>query len=162
MDVKKYQDPAVIQAALSERRVAIVGLSANPLRASHFVGLYLQRHGYEILPVNPREERILGVPSYPTLTAAAATGPIGLVDVFRAPAAVPAIAEEAVAISAAFLWLQFGVISAEGVEIAEAGGLQCIVDACTKIEHARYRGRMHWLGFNTRTVSAQRRPSQSD
>lgn len=160
MDLANYQDPSVIQAALSKRRIAIVGLSANPLRASHFVGVYLQRHGYEILPVNPREERILDVQSYPTLTAAAETGPIDVVDVFRAPSAVPAIAEEAVAIKAAFLWLQFGVISPQGVAIAEAGGLQCVVDACTKIEHARYRGRMHWLGFNTHNVSARRRPTE--
>lgn len=157
MDVTGYQDPAVIQNALRSKRVAIVGLSANPLRASHFVGVYLQRHGYDVLPVNPREESILGVPSYPSLTAAAATGEIDLVDVFRAPAAVPAIAEEAVGVAAKFLWLQFGVISPEGVSIAEAGGMQCVVDLCTKIEHARYRGRMHWLGFNTENLSAQRR-----
>ena len=72
------------------------------------------------------------------------------------PSAVPAIAEEAVSIKAKFLWLQFGVISPEGVAIAEAGNVECIVDRCIKIEHARYMGRMHWLGFNTDQISSQR------
>jgi len=79
-----------------------------------------------------------------------------VVDVFRDPSAVPEIAQEAVQIKAAALWLQFGVISPEGVAIATAGGLQCIVDKCIKIEHARYMGRMHWLGFNTDRISARR------
>jgi predicted CoA-binding protein len=154
-DLRQYQDPKVIQAALRERRVAVVGLSANHLRASNFVGYYLQRHGYQMIPVNPREEEILGEHAYPSL--ADIGQPVGVVDVFRAPAAVPEIAREAVAAGAKFLWLQFGVISPEGVEIAEAGGMQVIMDRCMKIEHARYLGRMHWLGFNTEQITARRR-----
>ena len=80
-------------------------------------------------------------------------------DVFRASDAVPEIARQAVAIGARFLWLQFGVISKEGIEIAEEGGLEVIVDRCLKVEHARYLGRMHWLGFNTKVISAERNPS---
>ncbi len=156
--VEDYQDPAVIQAALRERRVAVVGLSSNVLRPSHFVGYYLQRHGYEVVPVNPREREILGHTSYPSLAdVSGPAGSIGVVDVFREPAAVPAIAREAVAIGARYLWLQFGVISPEGVRIAEAGGLRVIVDRCMKIEHARWLGRMHVLGFNTGVISARRR-----
>ena len=67
MDVTEYQDPDVIRAALGERRIAVVGLSANELRASNFVGYYLRRHGYEVLPVNPRETSILGYSCYPSL-----------------------------------------------------------------------------------------------
>ena len=74
----------------------------------------------------------------------------------RDPGAVPEIAEEAVAIGADFLWLQFGVISPEGVSVATNGGMQSIVDRCIKIEHARYLGRMHWLGFNTQQIKATR------
>jgi predicted CoA-binding protein len=154
-DVADYQDPAVIKAALRERRIAVVGLSANELRPSHYVGYYLKRHGYEVVPVNPREREVLGLPCYPSL--AEVPGDIGVVDVFREPAAVPAIAREAVARGARFLWLQFGVISEEGVRIALDGGLQVIVDRCIKIEHARYQGRMHVLGFNTGVISAQRK-----
>ena len=98
------------------RTVAIVGLSANELRPSHFVGFYLQRHGYRVIPVNPRESEILGEPSYASLSDVPV--PIDVVDVFRRSEAVPAIAEEAVAIGAGALWLQFGVISPEGAEIA--------------------------------------------
>ena len=145
---------AVIQRALGCKRVAVVGLSSNVLRASHFVGFYLARHGYEVIPINPREDAVLGAKSYPNLEAV--PGPIDVVDVFRDPSAVPAIAEEAVGVGAKFLWLQFGVISEEGVRIAEAGGMECVVDRCMKIEHARHLGRMHWLGFNTDRISARR------
>jgi hypothetical protein len=154
-NVADYQDPTVIKAALRERRIAIVGLSANELRPSHYVGYYLKRHGYEVVPVNPREREVLGLPCYPSL--AEVPGDIGVVDVFREPAAVPAIAREAVARGARFLWLQFGVISEEGVRIALEGGMRVIVDRCIKIEHARYQGRMHVLGFNTGVISAQRK-----
>jgi hypothetical protein len=154
-NVADYQDPAVIKAALRERRIAVVGLSANELRPSHYVGYYLKRHGYEVVPVNPREREVLGLPCYPSL--AEVPGDIGVVDVFREPAAVPAIAREAVARGARFLWLQFGVISEEGVRIALEGGMHVIVDRCIKIEHARYQGRMHVLGFNTGVISAQRK-----
>ena len=159
MDLAAYQDPRTIRAALGERRIAIVGLSANELRASHFVGFYLKRHGYEVVPVNPRETSILGCECYPNLTDI--PGPVGVVDVFRAPAAVPDIARQAVAIGARYLWLQFGVISQEGIGIAHEGGLDVIVDRCLKVEHARYLGRMHWLGLNTNVISAARRGHQT-
>ena len=158
MNLADYQNPETIQRALQEKRVAVVGMSGNELRASNFVGFYLKRHGYEVVPVNPRETEIYGLTSYPEL--AAIPEPVGVVDVFRDPAAVPEIARQAVAVGAKFLWLQFGVISEEGIEIALSGGLEVIVDKCIKIEHARYLGRMHWLGFNSGTVSARR--SHSD
>ena len=152
-----FQDAAVIARILrSARTVAIVGLSPNELRPSNFVGFYLQRHGYRVIPVNPRESEILGETSYPSLSAIPER--IDVVDVFRQPDAVPAIAEEAVAIGAGALWLQFGVISPEGAEIALRGGLQVVMDRCMKIEHARHLGRMHWLGFNTHRISARRAP----
>ncbi len=151
----RYQDPREIAAIVRRARtVAIVGLSANELRPSNFVGFYLQRHGYRVIPVNPGESEVLGEPSYPSL--ADVPVPVDVVDVFRRPEAVPAIAEEAVAIGAGALWLQFGVISPEGAEIARAGGLQVVMDRCMKVEHARYLGRMHWLGFNTHQISARR------
>ena len=150
----QLQDPQIIQQALRGKRIAVVGLSSNELRPSHFVGYYMKRHGYEIIPVNPREDTIFGLHSYNSV--AELPEPVDVVDVFRAPDAVPGIAAEAVANGAKFLWLQFGVISDAGVQIATDGGLQCIVDKCIKIEHARYQGRMHWLGFNTEQISAER------
>ena len=150
-----YQDPAVIAGLVrGARTIAIVGLSANPLRPSNFVGVYLQRQGYRVIPVNPREPEILGERSYGSL--ADVPEPIDVVDVFRQPDAVPAIAAEAVAARAGALWLQFGVISPEGAEIARDGGLAVVMDRCLKVEHARALGRMHWLGFNTGTITSRR------
>jgi uncharacterized protein len=155
IDLQHYQDPLVIQRVLhNSRSVAVVGLSANDLRASNFVGAYLKRHEYRMIPVNPRETEILGEKCYPSLTEV--PEPVDIVDVFRTPDAVPAIAQEAVAIGAKVLWCQFGVISEEGIRIAEHGGLTVIVDRCLKIEHARYIGRMHWLGFNTEQITSVR------
>ena len=120
-DLHPYQDPLTIQRVLREAKtIAIVGLSSNTLRASHFVGFYLQRHGYRVIPVNPREAQILGEKSYPSLRDVPV--PVDIVNVFRAPDALPGIARDAVAIRAKNLWCQFGVINEEGARIAEEGG----------------------------------------
>jgi len=149
-----YQNQDVIRNALNAKRIALVGLSANELRASSFVGRYLLFHGYDVVPVNPNEESILGRKSYPSLSDIPEK--VDIVDVFRHPSAVPAIAEEAKAVGANCLWLQFGVISEEGAELASKGGLDVVMDRCLKVEHARYLGRMHWLGFNTGRITARR------
>ena len=155
VDLGRYQNPLTIQQVIhTARTIAVVGLSKNHLRASYFVGYYLRRHGYRVIPVNPREPEILGEKSFATLGDV--PGPVDIVNVFRAPDAVPAIAKEAVAIGAANLWCQFTVISEEGARIAEAGGLSVVMDRCIKVEHARYIGRMHWLGFNTQRITSVR------
>jgi uncharacterized protein len=154
-DLARYQDPLTIQRVLyAAKRVAVVGLSPNELRASYFVGYYLRRHGYTVIPVNPKEAEILGQKSYRSLSDV--PGPIDIVNVFRAPDALPGIAAEAVAARASNLWCQFGVINAEGARIAEAAGLSVVMDRCIKVEHARYVGRMHWLGFNTQRITSVR------
>jgi predicted CoA-binding protein len=154
-DVTRYQDPSTIQRVLhNAKTVAIVGLSGNELRASHFVGYYLKRHGFRVIPVNPRETEILGEKSYASLLDV--PGPVDVVNVFRAPDALPAIAADAVKIRAGNLWCQFSVINEEGARIAEAGGLSVVMDRCLKVEHARYVGRMHWLGFNTQRLTSVR------
>ncbi len=154
-DPGRYQDPLTIQRVLrTARTIAIVGLSRNELRASYFVGYYLKRHGYRVIPVNPREPEILGEKSYASVLDI--PEPVDIVNVFRAPAAVPGIAREAVAAGARTLWCQFGVISEEGARIAGDGGMTVIMDRCLKIEHARYLGRMHWLGFSTQRITSVR------
>jgi hypothetical protein len=154
-DLERYQDPLTIQRLLhTATTVAVVGLSNNELRASYFVGYYLKRHGYRVIPVNPREQEILDEPAYKTL--ADVPVPIDIVNVFRAPDALPEIAREAVAVRAKSLWCQFTVINAEGARIAEEGGLTVVMDRCLKVEHARYVGRMHWLGFNTQRITSVR------
>ena len=154
-DVSRYQDPLTIQRAiLGARTIAIVGLSKNELRASYFVGFYLRRHGYHVIPVNPREPEIFGEKSFRSLSDIPL--PVDIVNVFRAPDALPGIAKEAVAIKAGTLWCQFTVINEEGARIAEQGGLSVVMDRCIKVEHARYVGRMHWLGFNTQRITSVR------
>jgi uncharacterized protein len=151
----RYQDPLIIQRLIhSAKTVAVVGLSSNHLRASYFVGFYLKRHGYRVIPVNPREPEILGEKSYASLRDVPV--PVDIVNVFRAPDALPGIARDAVAIGAKSLWCQFTVINEEGGRIAEAGGLSVVMDRCLKVEHARYVGRMHWLGFNTQRITSVR------
>jgi len=155
-DLKRYQDPLEIQRALlGAKTVAVVGLSGNSLRASNFIGFYLKRHGYDVIPVNPREKEILGEECYGSLLDISV--PVDIVNVFRNPEALPGIAKDAVAIGAKVLWCQFNVISEEGARIAEESGVTVIMDRCIKVEHARYVGRMHWLGFNTGRITAVRR-----
>ena len=154
-ELERYKDPLTIQRVIhTARTIAVVGLSPNELRASHFVGYYLMRHGYRVIPVNPRESEILGEMSYANLSEVPV--PVDIVDVFRAPDALPAIARDAVAIGAGTLWCQFGVINEEAARIAEDGGVTVIMDRCLKVEHARYAGRMHWLGFNTERITSVR------
>ena len=154
-DLARYQDSLTIQRVVhSARTIAVVGLSGNELRASNFVGYYLRRHGYQVIPVNPRESEILGQKCYASLLDVPV--PVDIVNVFRAPDALPGIAREAVAIHAGALWCQFGVINEEGAGIAEDGGVTVIMDRCLKVEHARYVGRMHWLGFNTQRITSVR------
>src|SRR5215510_12836091 len=108
MDLGRYQDPATIQRVIhNSRTIAVVGLSNNELRASYFVGYYLKRHAYRVIPVNPRETEILGERCYPSLLDVPV--PVDVVNVFRAPAALPPIARDAVTIGAGTLWCQFGV-----------------------------------------------------
>jgi uncharacterized protein len=155
IDLSRYQDPLTIQRVLhSASTIAVVGLSVNELRASYFVGYYLKRHGYRVIPVNPRESEILGERSYPSLLDVPV--PVDIVDVFRTPDALPRIARDAVAVHAGALWCQFGVINEQGARIAEDSGVTVIMDRCLKVEHARYVGRMHWLGFNTQRITSVR------
>jgi predicted CoA-binding protein len=141
------------------RHVAIVGVSADPYRPSHFVAIYLQAEGYDIIPINPRYagQTLLGKRVYATLTEAKAAGKqIEIVDVFRRPADVPPIADEAIAIGAKVLWLQLGIRNDEAAQRAEEAGLTVVQDRCIKIEHARFFGGLHTVGLNTGVVLAKK------
>ncbi len=141
------------------RHVAIVGVSADPYRPSHFVAIYLQAEGYDIIPINPRYagQTLLGKRVYTTLTEAKAAGKqIEIVDVFRRPADVPPIADEAIAIGAKVLWLQLGIRNDEAAQRAEEAGLTVVQDRCIKIEHARFFGGLHTVGLNTGVVLAKK------
>lgn len=150
---------AGLRSVLREcRTIAVVGLSANWFRPSYFAAKYMQDHGYRIVPVNPSYESVLGQRCYPSL--AAIEVPVDMVDAFRKPADMPALAREAVAIGARVLWMQLGIRSEEAAAIALAGGLDVVEDRCVKIEHGRILGGLHWAGVNTGIVSS-RRPGKS-
>lgn len=137
------------------RRIAMVGLSSNPFRPSHFAAIYLISEGYDVVPVNPREKEILGRSCYPSLSAIPEG--VEVVDIFREPAAVPAIVDEAITIRASVIWMQLGVIHEGAAERARAAGLEVVMDRCMKIEHARFFGGLNTIGMNTAVITAKRR-----
>lgn len=128
-------DNEVRQALAGLKRIAVVGLSNKPERASHQVAQYLQSHGYEIIPVNPVADEILGCQAYPDL--ASIPGPVEIVDVFRRPEFLPEIAQEAVAVGAKVLWMQLDVVNEAAAAAARRAGLLVVQNACLKVEHHR-------------------------
>lgn len=143
------------------RTIAVVGLSPQWHRPSHFVGKYLLVHGYRMVPVNPVATQILGEPCYPDLQAAAAALKaqgiaIDMVDCFRKSEDIGPLADDAIAIGAKCLWMQLGVVNEDAAARARAAGLDVVMDRCVKIEHARLFGGLNWAGVNTRVVSAKR------
>ncbi|HXA07292.1 MAG TPA: CoA-binding protein [Bryobacteraceae bacterium] len=137
------------------KRVAMVGLSSNAFRPSHFAAIYLIAEGYDVVPVNPREREILGRKSYPSLRDV--PGTVEVVDIFREPAAVPALVDDAIAIGAKVIWMQLGVIHEAAAERARAAGLEVVMDRCMKIEHARFFGGLNTIGLNTAVISSRKR-----
>lgn len=124
------------------RRIAVVGASPDPGRPSHGVMRYLQHHGYDCVPVNPNVRDVLGVRAFRNLNEATReTGPFDIVDVFRRPEHTPAVARDAVAIGARWLWMQLGVVNWEAARIAWEGGLEVIMDRCTAMDLRRLRDR---------------------
>jgi len=122
------------------KRIAMVGASPDPGRPSHGVMRQLLDAGYDVVPINPTVDSVLGQTAYPTLEdAVSATGPFDMVDVFRRPEHTPDIARSAVAIGAKSLWLQLGVVNWEAAQIARDGGLEVVMDRCTAIEERRRR-----------------------
>lgn len=123
---------AMLRRMLAARRIAVVGLSDDPSRASYDVASYLRSAGKEIVPVNPNHKTIFGLTCYPSLEAV--PGKIDLVNVFRRPEFCPEVARSAVAVGAKGLWLQSGIVSDEAREIAHRAGLDYAEDRCLKVE----------------------------
>lgn len=136
------------------KTIAIVGLSPDWHRPSHFAAKYMQGRGYRVIPVNPRCTEILGERCYPDLLSI--PQPVDMVDVFRRTEDVPPIARQAIEINARCLWQQLGVTNLAADRLAREAGLDSVMDRCVKIEHARLFGGLHWAGVNTRVISARR------
>ena len=128
-----------IDAVLARtRRIAVVGLSSNPWRSSHDVAADLQRRGYEIVPVNPNEDQVLGEKAFPDLRHV--TGMLDMVDVFRAPEHVPQIVDACIERRVHALWLQEGVIHEAAAQKAADAGIDVIMDRCVLKEYRRLLG----------------------
>jgi predicted CoA-binding protein len=128
---------AVAQILRGAKTIAVVGLSSNPMRASHGVAEYLKAAGYRIIPVNPNETEVLGEKAYARLEDV--PEPVDIVDVFRRAEELPAVAESAIGIKAKVLWMQLGIENAEAAERARAAGLVVVEDSCLMVEHKRRR-----------------------
>jgi predicted CoA-binding protein len=146
--------PGIRRILKENRTVAMVGLSANWYRPSHFAAKYLQIHGFRVIPVTPSYEEILGETCYPSLLDL--PEPVDVVDCFRKPEEIPALAEQAVEIGARVLWMQLGIVNEEAARIASEAGLDVVVNRCMKIEYARLFGGLSFVGVNTRIISGKR------
>ncbi len=136
----------------------MLGASPNPLRPSFFVFRYLRTHGVDVYPVNPEHAEIEGVTCYPSLEAYASVhGAPDIVDVFRKPQYAVDAARAAIAVGAKTLWFQYGIINDEAIRLADAAGLNVVVDRCMKVEHARYDGGLAITGMDSGIISAKRR-----
>ncbi len=143
---------AILRKAKS---VAIVGASPNSARSSYFVGKYLQQSSdYRVYFVNPNAKEILGQPAYPDLASLPEVPDI--VDVFRKDSDIPAVVDEVVAVGSPVIWVQLGIWNEEAAYYAEEKGLTVVMDRCIKIEHARFGGGLHLLGFDTGVISSKR------
>lgn len=137
------------------RSVAIVGASPNPARSSYFVGTYLQQSSdYRVYFVNPNATEILGQPAYPDLASLPEVPDI--VDVFRKASDIPSIIDDVVAVGAPTVWVQLGIWNEEAAYAGEAKGLTVVMDRCIKVEHARFHGGLHLMGFDTGVISAKK------
>ena len=128
-------EPATILSLLQAKTIAVIGLSDDPAKPSHYVSAYMQRLGHRILPVNPALEEVLGEKSYPSLSALPVKP--DLVNVFRLPKFIPGIVDEMIALQLPAIWIQQGILHAEAAAKAETHGLKVVMDRCIMIESRR-------------------------
>ena len=148
-------DINTLRRILSEnKRVAIVGLSDNWSRPSNFVGKYLLEHGFEVIPVNPKYDEILGQKCYADLKDIPTQ--VDIVDLFQRADRVMPFVDDAIKIGASVVWMQLGIVNEEAAQKARDAGLEVVMDRCVKIEYARLFGGLNTAGVNTGVISAQR------
>ena len=136
------------------KRVAMVGLSDDWSRPSNFAAKYLLDHGFEVIPVNPKYDEILGQRCYGDLQEI--SEPVDIVDLFQRTERVPPFVDQAIEIGAKVVWMQLGIIHEEAAQKARSAGLEVVMNRCMKIEYARLFGGLNTIGVNTGIISAQR------
>lgn len=143
---------------LTNDRISMVGLSANRSRPSYRAAVHMVAYGYDVVPVNPTVDAVLGHPAVPSLHDV--EGPLGIVDVFRRIEEVPRVVEEALGVGCAAVWLQLGLISPEAEELCRQAGVPFVQDRCVKMEHCRWFGGLNWVGLSTGVISSRREETQ--
>ena len=155
MNPKYESDIRTLRRILTQyKRVAMVGLSDNWYRPSNFAAKYLLEHGFEVIPVNPKYDEILGQKCYPDLKSIPT--PVDIVDLFQRAERVPPFVDEAIEIGASVIWMQLAVVNEAAADTAIEAGLEVVMDRCMKIEYARLFGGLNTIGVNTGIISAQR------
>jgi predicted CoA-binding protein len=158
MNHDSYSNDTISGILNSVKTIAMVGASANDVRPSFFVLKYLMAKGFTVYPVNPGQagKEILGQRVYARLSDI--PHPIDMVDIFRAPDAVPAIVDEALALDPLpkVIWMQLGVRNDEAAAKAEAAGLQVVMNRCPKIEYGKLSGEIGWNGVNSGVLSSKK------
>jgi hypothetical protein len=128
-------EPETIRQMLAAKTIAVIGISDDPMKPSHYVSLAMQRAGRRILPINPALETVLGEKSYPSLSALPEKP--DLVNVFRLSKFIPAIVDEMIALDLQALWVQQGIVNIEAAAKAEAHGIRVVMDRCLMVESRR-------------------------
>jgi hypothetical protein len=126
-------DETIRSIFAESKRVAVVGVSDNPARASHHIAKYLIDQGFTVIPVNPALQEIFGLRCYPDLLSA--PGPIEIVDIFRRVEFIPEIVEQAIKVGAKAVWMQSGLVDETSAERARLAGLKVVMDRCIMVEH---------------------------
>lgn len=135
--MKKNEINDSIPEILKEyRKIAVVGISTKPERDSHSIAKFMQLQGYQIYPVNPNYEKVLGETCYPGLSDL--PDQVDLVDIFRKPDQVMPVVEEAIKIGAKAIWMQLGVVNSEAAKVALDAGLKVVMNRCWKIEYINH------------------------
>ena len=129
-------EPEAVRAMARSTSIAVIGVSEDPGKPSHYVSAYMQKHGATIYPVNPVIQSVLGAKSHPSLTELVASGvQPDVVNVFRLPRFIPALVDEMIALGLRNLWVQQGILHLEAAAKAEAAGIRVVMDRCLMVEH---------------------------
>jgi len=160
MNHDNYPDSYIRGILNTVKSIAMVGISPKDNRPSYFAFKYLLERGYRMIPVNPGQagKEILGQRVYAKLSDI--PEPVDMVDVFRASEHIPAVVDEALAMTPrpAVIWIQLGVRNDEAAAKAEAGGIKVVMNRCPKIEYGRLSSEIGWIGVNSRTLSSKKAP----
>ncbi|MBN9014696.1 MAG: CoA-binding protein [Rhizobiales bacterium] len=160
MNHDTYDDNYIRSILNNVKTIAMVGASPVNVRPSYFAFKYLAQRGYDMIPVNPGQvgKSLMGKPFVASL--AAIDRPIDMVDIFRNSDAALPLVKDALTLNPLpkVIWMQLGVRNDEACALAEAAGLQVVMNRCPKIEYGRLSSEISWMGVNSRTLSSKRAP----